>query len=134
MTSLYPSPFLRQALLADAVTSGACALLMVSAAGILESVLGIPASLLRGAGLALVPFVTALVFLAMRDTIPRAAAWAVIALNGLWVADSFLILLSGWIDPTRAGKAFIVAQALVVAMYAELQFVGLRRSRPATVS
>ena len=81
MTSLYPSPFLRQALLADAVTSGACALLMLSAAGVLEGALAIPASLLRGAGLALVPFVAALVFLAMRDAIARTAVWAVMRLT-----------------------------------------------------
>ena len=48
--------------------------------------------------------------------------------NALWVADSVLLLMSGWVAPTSAGYAFVIAQALVVLMYAEFQYVGLRRS------
>jgi hypothetical protein len=54
---LLPSPLLRQALLADAVTTAACAALMIAGAGFLEGLLGLPATLLRGAGLLLIPFV-----------------------------------------------------------------------------
>jgi hypothetical protein len=61
----------------------------------------------------------------------RPAVWAVILCNVVWTADSLLLLASGWVDPTRAGYAFVIAQALVVLMYAELQYVGLRRSSDA---
>jgi hypothetical protein len=44
---LLPSPLLRQALLADAVTTAACAALMIAGAGFLEGLLGLPATLLR---------------------------------------------------------------------------------------
>jgi hypothetical protein len=131
MTTIQPAPFLRQALLADAVTSATCALLVLVAAGPLERILGLPAGLLRGAGLVLLPYVGILAFLALREDLPRMAVWAVIAANALWAAESVLLLVSGWVQPTSAGIAFVIAQATVVAMYAELQFIGLRRSSTA---
>lgn len=132
MKTVHPAPFLRQALLADAVTSAACALLVLVAAGPLERILGLPAALLRGAGLVLLPYVALLAALALRETLPRAVVWAVIAANALWAVESVLLLVSGWVEPTRAGIAFVLTQAIVVAMYAELQFMGLRRSNAAT--
>jgi hypothetical protein len=39
-----------------------------------------------------------------------------------------LVLLSGVVDPTALGAAFIVDQALIVAAFAKLQFLGLRRT------
>ena len=50
------------------------------------------------------------------------------AFDAIWALDSFLLLASGRVEPTGAGYAFVIAQALVVLMYAEFQFVGLRRS------
>ena len=128
MTAIRPVLFLRQALLADAVTTAACALLMVAAAGPLASLLGLPAGLLRAAGLILIPFAAFLGMLALREEVPRVAVWAVIIANAAWTLDSLLLLVSGWVQPTAAGIAFVIAQAAFVAMYAELQFVGLRRS------
>ena len=51
-----------------------------------------------------------------------------IVANAVWSADSLLLLVTGWVQPTAAGTAFVIAQAVAVAVYAELQFVGLRRS------
>lgn len=131
MTSIHPAPYLRQGLLADATTSAAFGLLTVIAAGPLERVLGLPATLLRTAGLIMIPWVLCLGWLATRESVQRPAVWAVIILNALWAVDSFVLLWSGWVMPTSAGTAFVVAQALVVAMYAELQYVGLKRSTAA---
>jgi hypothetical protein len=54
--------------------------------------------------------------------------WAVIGYNVLWALDSALILMTGWLAPSALGYAFVVAQALVVALLAELQYFGLRGS------
>jgi hypothetical protein len=54
--------------------------------------------------------------------------WAVILCNAVWVADSLLLLMSGWVQPTALGTAFVLAQALLVGLFAELQALGLRRS------
>lgn len=126
--SIIPSPLLRQALLADAATSGACGLFMMLGAGLLEPMLGLPGTLLRISGLILLPYAALLAYLATRPALPRMGAWAVILGNVLWAIDSALLLMSGWVHPTSAGYAFVIAQAAVVVMYAELQFMGLRRS------
>jgi hypothetical protein len=52
----------------------------------------------------------------------------VIIANALWAIDSILILLIGWVEPNVLGYAFIIAQALIVAVFAEAQYVGLRKS------
>ncbi len=131
---IFPAPLLRQALLADAVTSAACAALLVGGAGFLDDLLGLPTALLRGAGLVLLPFVALVAWLGTRARVPRLAVLAVIGLNALWALDSVLLLMSGWVAPNAAGLAFVIAQAVVVAMYAELQVMGLRRSDPTAVA
>jgi hypothetical protein len=128
MMTIHSSPLLRQALVADATTSAAFGLLMLIGAGPLSGVLGLPEMLLRIAGVVLLPYAGFIGWLGVRDTIQKPVAWAVVLGNALWVADSALLLLSGWVSPTSAGYAFVIAQALVVLMYAEFQFVGLRRS------
>ena len=40
-----------------------------------------------------------------------------------------MLLLSGWIEPTGLGYAFVIFQAVVVGVFAELQVMGLRRER-----
>ena len=122
------STFLRTVLLADALVSGATGLLMLLGAGPLEPLLQIPATLLRGAGLALLPYAAFVGMLARREALPRAAVWAVVACNALWAVDCVALLFSGWIAPSGLGIAFVLMQAVVVAAFAELQVLGLRRS------
>ena len=128
MPTIIPSPLLRQALVADAATSAACGLLMALAAGPLSGLLGLPETLLRVAGAVLLPYAAFIGWLGLREQVRRAVVWAVVIGNGLWAADSLLLLAGGWVEPTRAGIAFVVAQALAVLMYAGFQSVGLRRS------
>jgi hypothetical protein len=52
-----PNTFLRYALLADAIASGATGLLLIVGAGLLESFTNIPVALAREAGLVLIPYV-----------------------------------------------------------------------------
>jgi hypothetical protein len=122
---------LRGALLLDAVASGATALLMLIGGGLLAGLLGLPVDLLRGAGLVLVPYVAMVILIGARPDISRSAVWLVIGANALWTVASFALMFSGWIAPTALGYAFIAAQALVVALFGELQYVGLRRKQVA---
>lgn len=127
------SPFLRRVLLADAAASGLTGLVMALGADApLSGLLGVPEALLRYAGLALLPFAGFVLWLATREAaVPRLAVWVVILGNALWAVDCLALLLSGWIAPTALGIGFVAAQALAVAVLAELQYVGLRRSQPA---
>ncbi|HVY42514.1 MAG TPA: hypothetical protein VG966_05745 [Hyphomicrobiaceae bacterium] len=127
MPSFRPSTFLRHALLADAVASGATALLLIIGAGVLDGLLGLPVALMRGAGLILIPYVAFVAWLGTRERLTGSAVRAVIILNAIWAAASLLVLVGGAVAPTMLGYAFVVLQALVVALFGELQHVGLRR-------
>lgn len=126
--SAHHSSFVRRILVADAVISGATGLLMLTASRLLEGLLGVPSALLQYAGASLLPFALAVAWLARRDDISRIGIWAVIAANALWAVDSIVLLFTRWVEPTAIGYAFIVFQAIVVAGFAELQYVGLRRA------
>ena len=97
--------FLRYALLADAIASGATGLLLIAGADLLTGLLGLPVTLMRDAGLLLVPYVALVAFVGTRETITRPAVQAIIALNVLWVAGSIGLLVSGWVAPTAAMRS-----------------------------
>ena len=122
------SRLLRIALLADAAATAATALLLIGFSAPFESLLGLPATLSRTLGLGLVPYAALVAYLGTRPRISPGAVWAVIACNVFWVADSALLLMGNWIDPTPLGVAFVIVQAVAVAGFADLQFVGLRRA------
>lgn len=121
--------FLRYALLADAIASGATGLLMIAGADLLTGLLGLPVALMREAGLLLVPYVALVAFVGTRETISRPAVQAIVALNVVWVAASIGLLISGFVAPTMLGYVFVIAQAVAVGVFAELQVIGLRRAQ-----
>jgi hypothetical protein len=127
MPDIRTSKFLHRALQADALMSGAAALLLLLGASVLEPLLGLPATLLRYAGAILVPFVVLVGFFATRSEISRPAVWAIIAANVGWTVASLALIVSGWVAPTLLGYLFVIVQAAAVAIFAELQLVGLRR-------
>jgi hypothetical protein len=51
-----------------------------------------------------------------------------VLLNLVWAVASLVLLVTGLVDPSGLGIAFVVAQALIVAGFADVQFIGLRRS------
>jgi hypothetical protein len=122
-----PPIFLRRVLVLDAVASGATGLLAIVASGFLSWLLNLPAGLLLGAGLMLVPYVLFVIYTATRPDIPHAAVWLIIIANALWALASVALLLSGLVSPNALGVAFVLAQAAVVALLGELQHVGMRR-------
>lgn len=126
MSDVSITPFLRRVLLLDALTSGIAGVLMIAAGPNLSTVLGLPGTLLVGAGLLLLPFAYLVHRLAKRDRAASGLVWAVIGVNAVWAVDSLFLLAIGWITPTPAGFALILIQAGIVALFAELEYVGLR--------
>ncbi len=122
------SALLRGALVGDAIVSGAAGLLMVAAAGPLRELLDVPMQLLRAAGLLLLPYSLALILLSRRSFLPTLSVRVVIAANVLWALASAIVLYTGTLQPNALGYVFVVGQALVVAAFAELQYVGLRKA------
>jgi hypothetical protein len=103
----------------DAASSAALGALLVGAAPSLGAVLGLPTGL---------PFAVFVALVARRATISRGGVWAVVICNVLWVADSIALLTSAQVQPTVLGTAFVIAQAALVALLAELEFIAVRRS------
>jgi hypothetical protein len=120
---------LRFALRLDAAGPGALGLLGLTAAAPLATLLGTTAGALRATGAFLVGYALVLVLLAARQAIPRAAAWAVVVGNTVWVLSSIGAVVAGWDTFTALGVAVVLGQAAAVAVFADLQWLGLRRAR-----
>jgi hypothetical protein len=123
-----PSPLLRKALLADALLSGITGLALALLAGTLAAPLGLTVGLLRWSGIILIPYAAFVARIGKRERIQRALVFVVVACNAVWALDSVLLLVADWIEPSILGEVFVVGQAAIVAVLAELQFIGLRRS------
>jgi len=122
--------FLRRLLLADAASCLAIGSALALGAGLVAELLGLPATLLRAAGLVLLPFAAFVLFVASRPALSRLGVWLIIGCNAAWVAGSAALLIGGFAAPTAFGIAFVIAQAVVVAIVAELEAMGLRAASP----
>jgi hypothetical protein len=72
---------------------------------------------------------TALVsWLGTRQAMPKALVLIVIAGNVVWTLASIALLFSGAVTPNLLGEVAIAAQAIAVGAFAELQYIGLRKS------
>lgn len=119
------SLFLRRVLLADALASGAAGIVMIVGAAFLAPLTSLPEALLQIAGLTLIPWFIALIWLARLNEIPRNGVRWVITINALWVAGSIAVLFLT--SPSLFGYVFVIAQAVAVGLFAELQVVALKR-------
>jgi hypothetical protein len=128
---IQPSLLLRRAILADAVFSGASALLLSLSAGALAPLLNLPEALLRETGVFLIGYAALVGWLGTRQSMPKPLVWIVIAGNAAWTVGSIALLFSGAVTPNLLGEAAVTMQAIAVGVFAELQYIGLRRSRDA---
>jgi hypothetical protein len=119
------SDLLRLALVADAAVTGANAFAYLAGAVVLDSVLGVPTALLLVLGAFLAVYSALVLRLATRPA--RAGVIAVILANLAWAAGSLLVLALDTFTPDAVGQVWIALQAVVVAAFAALQYVGLQR-------
>jgi hypothetical protein len=127
MSTIVNRGLLRYSLIADGLASGAMGLLLLAGGGLLAGLLGLPEGLIRGAGLVLLPFAGGVLWLGRELRPNPAGVKAVIGVNIAWFVSSVLLLVAGWVQPSGLGIAFVIAQALAVAVLAELQYLGWRR-------
>ena len=123
-----PTRFLRTVLAADAIACGVMGTLLIVGAQPLAALFGLPVLLLIGAGVFLLPLAAWVGWLSKQAQPSRRAVWLLIAGNGVWVVESLLLLVPDWVQPTALGTAFIVVQAVATAVFAELEYVALKRS------
>jgi hypothetical protein len=122
------SQFLRRALLADAIFSGVSAVELTLGAGAFAVLFSMPEALLRETGLFLIAYTALVGWIGTRPVIQKVLVVLVAAGNALWTLASIALLLSGAVSPNVAGQIVIIAQAIATGVFAELQYVGLRRS------
>lgn len=112
----------------DAVVTAANGAAYLAAAGPLSDLLGLDATLLRVVGAGLLAFAAVVWLVASARRISRPAAAAIVVLNAAWAVGSIAAVLADLGTPATAGAVWMIAQALVVAGFAELQLIGLRRA------
>ena len=88
----------------------------------------IPAGLLMSAGLSLFPIAAFIAIVAMRPATWPLGVWLIVLGNVVWVAGSLGLLLADSIAPNGLGYAFLIVQAMAVAVLAELEVMGVRTS------
>src|SRR6476620_10515881 len=125
---IHPSTFLSRALLADAIFSGVAAVALTLGAGALAPLLNLPEALLRETGLFLIAYTALVGWLATRSTVAKVRILIVIVGNAAWTLGSIALLFSGAVSPNLLGQVFVVVQAVATGVFAELQYVGLRKS------
>ncbi|MCB1816142.1 MAG: hypothetical protein KDK04_31115, partial [Candidatus Competibacteraceae bacterium] len=59
----------------------------------------------------------------------RPMVWAVITVNMAWALAATGLLVFRWFDPNSFGIAWVLLQVVVVTVFAELQYVAIRRSK-----
>jgi hypothetical protein len=126
-----PSTLLRRALLADALASGLSGALLAFDAEPLSAWFGLPQALLQTAGMVSLAYAVLVAWLGTRDALWRPAVVAVIVGNAAWALGSLELLFT--MNTTSLGLAYVIAQGLLVGVFAELQFIGLRRSARLTL-
>jgi hypothetical protein len=119
---------LRTVLRLDAVVTGANAVAYLAVAGPLGDLFGMPASALRAIGAFLAVFAIGVWLVAARPEISRPAAATIAVANLAWAAGSVVALIADAWSPETVGAIWIALQAAVVALFADLQLLGLRRA------
>lgn len=122
------SPLLQLALLIDAVATCAVGLGTALFPGELAAATHLPQWLLLSAGVFMIAYALLAALLSRCETLPRWAVWGVIAGNALWAIECIVLALGGLLSPSSLGVGFLLSQALVVVVFAELQYMGLKRS------
>ncbi|WP_460734108.1 hypothetical protein [Lysobacter tyrosinilyticus] len=122
---------LRRAFTLDAIATGGLGLGLAIAAEPLQPWLGLPVGLLREAGFICVAFAAILAYALTRPLLTQWMARFAIGVNAVWILASFGLLLSGWGQPTTLGVTFVIAQVLAVVVFAELQYLGMKRAQRA---
>ena len=131
--SINEKSFLQRALLGNAVFSGLSGLIMVLAADALSQFLGLGSPIiLTVVGIVLLLYAPMLVWLANQSPVPTHFTWEVIALDVLWVIGSVILIFTDFVPLTTGGKWAIAITADIIALFAILQYVGLRRQQSET--
>lgn len=118
---------LRRVLAFDALSGAGTGVLHLLLAPMLSTWLGLPETLLQASGIAIFGFVALAAWLAFQASPPRGALMAIVALNFAWAIGCLWLAFGGAVSAAPWGVVYLLVQAVVVFVLAELQWMGLRR-------
>ncbi len=124
---------LKNALVLDAASCAVFFALCAGATATVAGLLGLPNAIVAAAGWICLPVAAMLAFLALRPVRPLLL---LVALgNSGWVLASLAVWLVHFETLTALGHAVIIAQAIVVELFAILEFRGWKAlgARPAAI-
>ena len=131
MKTIHPAPLLKFALVADAIVSGAVAVLQVALPAQLSGMLALPRPLLQYTGEFLLAYTALLALRAASSSVPRALVLLLAAGNIGWAIGCAGVLVE--LSPSAPGIAFVVVQLAAVLVFAALQSAGVKASVPAVM-
>lgn len=130
LTAQLSSPtVLRRVLAFDAISGAGTGVLHLLLASVLATWLGLPEALLQASGVAIFAFVLLAAWLARQATVPRGPLMVIVSLNVAWAIACAWLALGGAVQPTPLGVAYLLVQAVVVLVLAELEWMGWRQLR-----
>ncbi|WP_067477348.1 hypothetical protein [Nocardia amamiensis] len=118
---------LRTALTVDGWSTGIFGGVLVAGAGFLRDPLGLPIGLSISFGVVMLAGALVLLMIARYPAISARHAQAVVTVNALSVAGMIGLAGSGLLPLTGLGVVFFIVGAVAVAIFAGLEFAGLRR-------
>ena len=119
---------LKTALLLDATVTGANGLAYLAGATVLDSLLGPSPTHFVAIGAFLAVCAAILAITGTRRPIPRGWATFAAEVNVVWAIGSVAVVALGWFDLTTTGQVWTILQAGIVAAFAALQLMALRRT------
>lgn len=122
---------LRKLLVIDAATCLLMGAALYFASDAIAGALAVPASFVWWAGAILFPCAILMGVAAVPSTTSPALGWLVVLGNVGWVAASLAVVFFV-LSPNLLGSVFILAQAMVVAAMAVLEYRAMPRAAPAS--
>ncbi|MEM7348969.1 MAG: hypothetical protein AAF485_32475 [Chloroflexota bacterium] len=130
ITQSHNAGFLNRVLQANAIFSATSGLLFMAASGWVDNFLGLGAPLaLVIIGAMLFAYSISLFQSARQTPVNRQFTWTAIVMDAGWVVGSIIILVTGVFSLTVAGNWAVAIVADIVAMFAILQYYGLKRQK-----
>jgi hypothetical protein len=129
MNRSHSNPFLRRVLKLQAGAEMALGAVALIESGWLASTLQLPQWLLLASGGMALLFGAFIYYVASRPNLATGAVWTIIGINAVWAIDCVIALAGGWLETNALGSTFIIAEAVVAAVLAEVQLIALKRTR-----
>lgn len=129
LTPANPSNLLRNTLRANGVFSTLSGIVFILGAGQVASFLGVDSasSLILMTGIILLGYAAVLFQQSARPTLDTRVGWLAFTLDILWVAGSWIVLAADAFGLSAQGRWGVLIVADIVAVFAVLEYVGLRR-------